>query len=201
MAGDENLIREYEEIHKTRNWGCTSVKNLRHLLPQIRTLRPKSIIDYGCGTSPLLELINVESIEHRGRYDPAIPEYAEEPPGKYDLLVSIDVLEHIAEEDLEEVLQHMDSLCKDAIIVVDTKPAQLLLADGRNAHICLHDHRWWQSRLEKQFGPLTAFRVKRSSRAAFRTWPLSPLQKVKWAYWRFASSISYLGRRLKGIKY
>jgi len=172
LAGDEELIKEYSKIHKSRDWGWTSVKNLRFLLPYVRILRPQSIIDYGCGTSPLLKLLDVDSIRERRHFDPAITEHAEPPTKAYDLLVSIDVLEHVDEEHLDEVIAHMAELSKEAIIIVDTKPAALLLADGRNA-----------------------------SRASFRTWELTTFQKIQWTYWRFTEFLSYLKRRVGGTRY
>ncbi len=201
MAGDEELIKEYSKIHKSHDWGWTSVKNLRFLLPYVRILRPQSIIDYGCGTSPLLKLLDVDSIRERRHFDPAITEHAEPPTKAYDLLVSIDVLEHVDEEHLDEVIAHMAELSKEAIIIVDTKPAALLLADGRNAHLSLHDHHWWQMRLEKHFGPMIPIKVKRRSRASFRTWELTTFQKIQWTYWRFTEFLSYLKRRVGGTRY
>ena len=125
MVGDENLIKEYATSQKTRDWGWTSVKNLRFVLPQVRTLSPSSVIDYGCGTSPLLQLLDVESIKERRHYDPAVADYSASPTKQYDLLISIDVLEHIDELHLDEVLDHMVDHCKEALIVVDTKAAAL----------------------------------------------------------------------------
>ena len=107
MVGDENLIKEYATIQKTRDWGWTSVKNLRFVLPQVRTLSPSSVIDYGCGTSPLLQLLDVKSIKERRHYDPAVADYSASPTKQYDLLISIDVLEHIDELHLDEVLDHL----------------------------------------------------------------------------------------------
>lgn len=178
MAGDAQLIDEYRTIHATREWGGTSIKNLHYLLPHIRALKPRSIIDYGCGKSPLIFAIESPGLEKRSRYDPAIEEYATLDRGPHDLLLNVDVLEHIPEDDLDTVLAEMAAICRQAVIVVDTRPAKLTLADGRNAHVTLHDHAWWQRRIEKHFGPLQPIRVRRKGRAAFRTWKASPLERA-----------------------
>ncbi|MFN3227910.1 MAG: methyltransferase domain-containing protein [Hyphomicrobiales bacterium] len=185
MALNTLLIDEYATIHAKSAWGGSSIKNLPYLIPHLEALQPRSVIDYGCGKSPLIDALPISSIETRARYDPAIPEYAERPDGAFDLLINIDVLEHIPEEDLDDVIAEMRNLANDAIIVVDTKPAELVLADGRNAHISLHPHEWWQARLSHHFGSLYPIRMRRSGRAAFRTWPLRPGEPFKliWKYW------------------
>lgn len=201
MPGNSDLIAEYQTIHATTGWGGTSVKNLRFIRPLLQTLRPTSIIDYGCGKSVLLDELKLPGLGVRDRFDPAIPEFAAIPDRTYDVLINVDVLEHIPEEELDGVLTQMAGLSKEAILIVDTRPAALTLADGRNAHVSLHDHHWWQERLQKHFGPLQPFKVARQGRAAFFTWQLTPLQKLNWAISRLIEKGKYLLRRASGKKY
>ncbi|MGI9419164.1 MAG: methyltransferase domain-containing protein, partial [Geminicoccaceae bacterium] len=107
MAGDPELIAQYAQMHASRVYGATSVKNLRFLRPEIKLRRPRSILDYGCGQSRLLDELDLGYPVTLHRYDPAIPDYAEKPEGAVDLLLNIDVLEHIEEEDLDRVLAEM----------------------------------------------------------------------------------------------
>lgn len=178
MTGNTELIDEYRKIHAETDWGGTSIKNFHHILPHIRRLRPKSVIDYGCGKSPLIDLLDTAGLQHRKRYDPAIEEYSTLDKGPHDLLINIDVLEHVPEDTLDDVLSEMASICRDALIIVDTKPAKLILADGRNAHVTLHPQAWWKNKLEAHFGPLVSIRARRRGRAAFRTWPVGPLERL-----------------------
>lgn len=169
MPGREDLIEYYRNKHATEAYGDTSVKYLRFLRPEIALLKPATVIDYGCGQSRLLDLL-ARDIGFRGiRHDPAIPEFSARPSEPADLLICIDVLEHVEEADLDAVIADMRSLCREAIVVVDTKKAVQVLPDGRNAHVSLHPHAWWQERLSRQFGPLTPIRCPRSTRAGFRT--------------------------------
>ena len=181
MAGDNKLISEYREIHASTDWGGTSIKNIGYILPHIESLSPISIIDYGCGKSALLDAIDVSSVVTKVKYDPAIPEYDKLDPGPYDLLLNVDVLEHIPEEALDEVLTEMARISTNAILIVDTKPAKLKLSNGENAHVCLHNHAWWQQKLEQYFGTLYAIKVRRSGRAAFRTWPIGSSERINLA--------------------
>ena len=201
MAGNEGLIAEYKNIHATSDWGGTSIKNLRFIAPHLALLAPRSIIDYGCGKSRLLDVIKSPGLESRSRYDPAIPEYAHLDRGPHDLLINVDVLEHVAEDDLDELLSEMAAVSKDALIVVDTQPAKLHLADGRNAHITQHDHAWWQQRMQPFFGTLHPIRVKRRGRAAFRTWEISGVDRIRLFFMQIQETAKFVGRRLRGLKY
>ncbi len=178
MTGNPELIEQYRQIHASRVYGDTSVKNLRFLRADIKLLKPRSILDYGCGQSRLLEALRLGYPVELLRYDPAIPAWSKRPEKAVDLLISIDVLEHVEERDLDTVLAEMAGLCRNAIIIVDTKPAAALLPDGRNAHVTVKPHAWWRERLARHFKPLYPLVTARSSRAGFRTWPRSPRQAI-----------------------
>ena len=92
------------------------------------------------------------------------------PTARADLLLNIDVLEHIEQKDLDAVLADMAGTCRDALIIIDTKPAATILADGRNAHTTIRPHAWWRQRLARHFPELHAQPTARSWRAGFRTW-------------------------------
>jgi len=130
------------------------------------------------------------------RYDPAIPAHATPPAAPADLLVNVDVLEHIPESDLDEVIAHMASLCTDAIIVVDTLPASLILPNGENAHCTVHPAAWWQERLGRHFPTLVPIRVARRSRAAFRTWHRKPGDGLRFGLMRLGEDLAHYARRL-----
>ena len=196
MPGSQDHLEQYRQIHATREWGNTSVKNLRFLRPEIRLLKPASILDYGCGQSRFLEALGFGPAVRLQRYDPAIPDYATPPEGKADLLINVDVLEHIPEEDLDDVLTHMASLCRNAIIVIDTKPAGLTLPNGQNAHCTLHPHAWWQERLSHFFPVVVPIRAARRSRAAFRTWHRGPGDTLRFRLMRIGETVRHFWHRL-----
>ncbi len=198
MADESSLIDYYGSVHSTRVYGTSSVKYVRFLRPQIRLLNPKSILDYGCGQSCLLESLALDPTPDLLRYDPAIPDYATPPSKPAELLVNIDVLEHIDEADLDDVLSQMRSLCEEAIIVVDTSPAKHTLPDGRNAHVTLRSHDWWRERIERHFGPVYAIPVPRRSRAAFRTWQGGLGSRIRFLCYRASENLVYYARRLVG---
>jgi hypothetical protein len=192
---DRDLVAQYAEIHRSRRYGDTSIKNLRFLRPAVRLLRPRSILDYGCGQSRLLEALAPSPATRLLRYDPAIPQYATLPTEKADLLINIDVLEHIPEENLDATLCEMASLGENAIIIIDTRPAALVLPDGRNAHCTLHPHGWWQERLSRFFRTVVPIRGVRRSRAAFRTWRQTPAEAAMFRLLRLGEDARHYGGR------
>ena len=105
----------------------------------------QSILDYGCGKgtlAPVLRSIGFTVNE----YDPAIPGKDVEP-SPADLVVCIDVMEHVEAECLDDVLLHISNLSKHlTYFMIDNGPA-----DGRNAHITIQGRKWWKMRLSEYF--------------------------------------------------
>jgi hypothetical protein len=168
---DRSLISEYAHLHATSSYGATGGWVVPYLLPHLVALGPHSLIDYGCGQSDLaLRLCRKGGIPDIARYDPAIPELAAVPRRKFDVLINVDVLEHVPESEIDNVVTEMASMATHAAIIIDTKPAKTLLRDGRNAHVSQHDGVWWQERLSGILPGIRPFAVGRPSRIAFKTW-------------------------------
>lgn len=198
MTGNADLIAEYQRIHAERAYGNSSVKNLRFIQPEIALLAPRSILDYGCGQSKLLDVLDVGGPVERLRYDPAIPKFATKPDHVADLLINIDVLEHIEERDLDGVIAEMRSLCRNAIIIVDTAPAVTRLADGRDAHVTLKPRAWWEARLARHFGPLERIATVRRTRAGFKTWKRPPGTSLRYVRMRATETARHYARKFAG---
>lgn len=194
----DDLIQQYRLIHSREAWGNTSVKNLPYILPYIAELRPKTIIDFGCGQSSLADELNKATGASAVRYDPAIPEFSTKPEGKFDLLVNVDVLEHIPEDELEPIIAEMASFAKDALIIIDTGPAVLVLPDGRNAHVTQHDQDWWAERLGAHYPYLEPIRVRSKRRAAFKTWKSDENRQLLSFLIFVREELKYKWRKIRG---
>ena len=192
------LIQQYRVIHSREAYGNTSVKNLPYLLPLIDELAPKTIIDYGCGQSSLADELAKATGARATRYDPAIPQYSAKPEGVFDLLVNVDVLEHVPEDELEPIIAEMAAFAKNAIVVVDTGPAVLVLPDGRNAHVTQHDQAWWAARLGQHFPYLEPIRVRSKRRAAFKTWKSADNRALRNFMIHVREEVKYKWRKLRG---
>lgn len=136
------------QLHAERPDYGVGGKNYIEIVTQVALLvNAESILDYGCGKNTLgnsLPQFNVTP------YDPAIPAYAT-PPEPHDLVVCTDVAEHIEPAYLENVLDDLAAVTKKVlIIVVATRPAKKILADGRNAHLIQENSAWWLPKLQKR---------------------------------------------------
>jgi Methyltransferase domain len=201
VSGAADLIEQYRQIHAAGPYGESSAKNLRFLRPEIALLKPGSIIDYGCGQSRFLDELRLSHDVDLIRYDPAIPQFSQKPNIRADLLINIDVLEHIEEGDLDDVIDDLASLSRNAIIIIDTKPASTFLPDGRNAHVTIRPHLWWRQRLLKHFPTLHPVVTVRRSRAGFKTWSRSSVDLLNYLRLRVEEDLRhYSHRALRSFK-
>jgi hypothetical protein len=107
-----------------------------------------SVLDYGCGTGGFLDKLPCR--DKRG-YDPAVAKYAKLPEPA-ELVMSMDVLEHIEPELLDNVLSHIRACTlRFAYLHIHCAEAVAVLPDGRNAHICIMEPEEWHRKLEEYF--------------------------------------------------
>ena len=118
-----------------------------------KKLKLKSVLDYGCGHGKQWTERKIHKkmkIPEYALYDIAYPDWTEMPEGKFDLVISTDVLEHIPEgELLDEALENIFSKANKAVFLkVGTTPAMKVLSNGENAHCTLKKPEEWRSILE-----------------------------------------------------
>ena len=101
----KNYIEQYKQIHAQTTWfGSGACIYIEELCLIIDFLKPKSVLDYGCGKGCLVYALKKLYPEISFyKYDPAIEEISVLPVKKVDLVINTDVLEHIPEEYLESV--------------------------------------------------------------------------------------------------
>jgi hypothetical protein len=198
VVGNPDLIDYYRSTHARRVYGTSSVKNLRFLRPWIEIVKPASVLDYGCGQSLLIDVLGLADGVERWRYDPAIPAYATRPSQASDLLINIDVLEHIEEKDVDWVIAEMAALGRRALIIIDTVPAKHRLPDGRNAHVTLKPHAWWRDALRQHFPAVEPMPTPRRTRAGFKTWKSPPSEWLRYRALRLKEDAAHLGRWASG---
>lgn len=136
------------QLHKENpSYGTSGAKHADRILDLAQKLKTKDVLDFGCGRQTLQKSLPFP-IQN---YDPCI-DGLDSPPRAADIVVCSDVLEHIEPECIDEVLQHLGELTKQVIFLdVATRPAQKVLADGRNAHILQLPVMKWLTMLEPYF--------------------------------------------------
>jgi hypothetical protein len=137
----ESYRSEQERLHAKGNYGTASLQYGAAVSRLVEQTGAKTLLDYGCGSMRNLTKVLDCDVDYLG-YDPAVPEFSAKVPS--DLVVCIDVLEHIEPELLENVLDDLQSLTKGwAFMTVHTGPARKTLSDGRNAHLIQEPPAWW----------------------------------------------------------
>ena len=133
-----------KELHLNPNYGVASLQ----MAPAVKKIFEDSnfisISDYGAGKKNLekkLIELGLKSFKYYP-YDPVFPEYG--PPIEADIVCCIDVLEHIEEAYLSNVLDELKKITiKLGFFTIATKPASKFLKDGRNAHLIQKPASWW----------------------------------------------------------
>lgn len=113
-----------------------------------------SILDFGTGQGGLVNTLREQldpSIKVTG-YDPAVKQFSAQPTTKFDIVTSIDVLEHIPRHEIDASLIQVDQLTnKFFFFGIDLIPAKKNLPDKRNAHLLTAPADWWAQQLKHHF--------------------------------------------------
>lgn len=152
---------EQRRLHENPRYGVASLGYAPLVEALLRLGSCGTLSDYGAGKCNLRTALEpgLDTIEYLP-YDPAFPEYG--PPRQADLVVCIDVLEHVEPELLDACLDELASIThRLALFTVHTGPARKTLSDGRNAHLTQEPASWWLPRLALRFDLLHVQHVRK----------------------------------------
>ncbi len=160
-TGAVDYTRWYEEYWSREDrWGSHSFDDADDLAAQIlSTCGTGRMLDVGCGMGLLVRTLLRRGVDARG-VDIArapIEEGNRLAPGRFSLasvldlpfedgafatVVSTDVLEHIAEEDVERAIAEIARVCSESCFVrIATTPDR-----DRRWHLTIRDRSWWLER-------------------------------------------------------
>ena len=117
----------------------------------------KTLLDYGCGKGIQYKTGPIKMNDGRSfnsipefwdvsvaLYDPAYTPYSELPQGKYDGVISTDVLEHCPEDDVSWIVDEIFGYAKKFVYAnVACYPAAKRLPNGENAHTTIKPIEYW----------------------------------------------------------
>jgi hypothetical protein len=155
----ESYRLEQEMLHALTEYGTASAKYAGLVSEIVNRLGVTEVLDYGSGRGGLLAHVKFAHAVKMQCYDPAIPEFADDPI-PMQMCAAIDVLEHIEPECLDAVLDDLQR-CTGAVglFTVCMRPAAKTLSDGRNAHLILQPMEWWLPKLWARFDIQTVQRM------------------------------------------
>lgn len=116
------------------------------------------VLDYGSGKGRQYSQKKLHESWGLGEapvcYDVGVPEFRRRPTGVFDGVLCCDMMEHIAESDVDEVLADIFSFADPefgfVFFHISTRPSGNTgkrLPDGRDAHLTVRPAEWWQAKL------------------------------------------------------
>ena len=171
---ENNFIEASKQLHSNnKQYGAASeymkpdTMKFRLTIPQaIKAAKEfsliQSILDHGTGKGGLIETLNQHKeldIIVKG-YDPCVPEFSELPQSKFNIVTSIDVLEHLGIDHVGSTLSEIANLTENFFFFcIDLIPASKKLKDGRNAHTLLAPSDWWLQQIKNKFKIINCIEV------------------------------------------
>lgn len=146
----EELIEQYRILHANGSGafeGRSLLPNAWHVRELMLDHPTQTILDYGCGAG--IQYSRYRLQDWLGvmptLYDPAVPAFAAKPQGQFDGVICSDVMEHLPESALEEVVEEIcDYARKWVFFSVCCRPAGRILPNGRNAHVTVQPPEFWK---------------------------------------------------------
>ena len=149
----DNYVDQLKALHAgKKRFGVMSeqpkyVKIISNLIEESET---KELLDYGSGKQNTEKRFSKNGVSVTS-YEPAIDALANNNIPK-EIVICIDVLEHIEPDMLENVLADLHRCTlKKGFFTISLRPAVKTLPDGRNAHLIIETSAWWKERLLKYF--------------------------------------------------
>lgn len=161
----KGTFKDFQEANLENKWvkyghGFEAKTHLNRIL----SLRPKSLVDIGCGGNELCinlkkrkrfifskkKFIGVDiSSPSADIISPAhnIPSIMDK---EFDLLTSFDCIEHIPDEEVEASFKEFVRISKRVYLQICLEPSPTTI-DGEELHVCIHPKEWWMELLEKYF--------------------------------------------------
>lgn len=141
------------QLRERRPWGNTAYKHAAAVQEFADEIGAASLLDYGAGDQTLNKEITLEY----HAYDPAVLGIDKRPFPVCDIVVALDVLEHVEPQYTLAVLHDIwDHARLGVFLFIPTQPAFTKLPDGRNAHINIKSAQEWLKLIKE----LPATRVK-----------------------------------------
>jgi hypothetical protein len=172
----------YKELHSSSSiYGSSSAEFIDEISLMIEYLSPKTVLDYGCGKGAVIALLQAKfpTIRFYG-YDPAIPGRDVLPVEKADMVINTDVLEHIPEGDLPDVIREIRRLSDRVYFNLHHALASAILPNGENAHCTVKPPVWYHELQGTCFETVTPLQGRHKYMSVALTFDIPPHIRKKY---------------------
>lgn len=150
--------KQNRQLHDKPGYGSSGHYWLGHILELADIVNARSLIDFGAGKGTLGPYVTKYGLKYIP-YDPVT--FPTLPKHPADMVVCLDVLEHIEPEHLDDVLTTMHRLTGTVFFAnVSTRESTKVLDDCRNAHLIVEDYEWWKPQLMRGANRWRSLRVR-----------------------------------------
>ncbi len=155
------LIKEYKKLHTdpTIFPGTSMTKYAHYIRSIIRDNKCKTLLDYGCGKGSLYKeehnklgkpLHKFLKIKDYTLYDPGVEKFSKLPTDTYDMVMCVDVMEHLPTQDLEWIIDRIMSFANNSVFLnIACYEALKKFPNGKNVHITVQEPEWWIDLIDK----------------------------------------------------
>ena len=167
------------------------------LLPIIKLLidflKPKSILDYGCGKGNLVKALeeNYPNIKVYG-YDPAVKDFDKLPTSTVDFLICSDVLEGIPENKLPETISQIAGLSKKVFFHLNHVKDTNVLDNGEKSHRTIYSPEQYANLFKHFFPTLNFLPGMGKVNTCCITFPLPQNIMANWDFLLHGNTVNYV---------
>ena len=146
-------VKMYKQMHQTTDKfpGGAIKKHAEEIGELLRQTESRTLLDYGCGRGDQYYQHRVQDHWPRVKiamFDPGVTAYGRKPEGIFDAVVVCDVMEHVPESAVDDVLQDIfASAGKFVFFSIRSNKAKAFLPDGTNAHCTIKPPEWWAEKV------------------------------------------------------
>ena len=158
VVGEKNIGQPPEKTFP----GLSLMPQLLRIKALVEQTGARNILDYGCGKgqqyapvqlkdkdgSTYDGVIDFWGVDYVHCYDPCYEPYSKVPEGKFDAVISTDVLEHCPEQDVPWIIDEIFAYAERCVYAnIACYPARKRLPNGENAHCTIKPIEWWREHI------------------------------------------------------
>jgi hypothetical protein len=159
LNGERRLGMAAEETFSGLSMPATASR-IRKLIVEHKA---RTVLDYGAGKGMQYGPLSIKmpsgqeftrirdfwGVDSIVCYDPAFPPFSELPTGKFDGVITTDMMEHCPEEDLPWIIGEIFGFANRFVFGnIASYPALKHLPNGENAHCTVRPVEWWESQVK-----------------------------------------------------